>query len=364
MPKLTFVYAILVFSMIACVSSGVTHPDWVEGNSAKYNNNQYLVGRGQAQSQEQAQNRARADLAKIFSVAIYAASEDSESYVNSSGNTTDSNGSHSNAGGKPNGNTGGVVTGNAKSQTDSEISRTLSTQMQNIVEGSQVAEIWQDPMSKQYYALAVMPRTQTAVKLRQDIARLDDATSSDIARAQRTPDLFHKIAAASHALNMQQERAGAQKTLQIVDTSGQGIEPVWSITKLSADLDALLRRVHIASQVDNHTQDAAELGSIVAGALANAGFSVPVSENTDYLLITTLRLENPNLQEGWYWVRGALEIKLYAHKDQALTHVLGARRWNIKAASQEQTLARRRALEQVDSLLKEQLRHTIIGFSS
>ena len=63
--------AIILASLLAC--SGTTtkssgEPDWVSGNSSKYSNQQYLLGRGQADDVATAEDRARADLAKIFVV--------------------------------------------------------------------------------------------------------------------------------------------------------------------------------------------------------------------------------------------------------------------------------------------------------
>jgi len=59
-PWLSIVAAgVLLFG---CASAPTT-PDWVNGKSAKYPDNQYLVGRGQADTLDEARNRARADLA-------------------------------------------------------------------------------------------------------------------------------------------------------------------------------------------------------------------------------------------------------------------------------------------------------------
>src|SRR3972149_9280084 len=94
-----------------------------------------------------------------------------------------------------------------------------------------------------------MPRLQTAASLRQQISQLEEATGNHIEQSRKNTDLFLKIAAASLALESQQERELWQKTLQVVDSTGRGTEMKRNSAKLKSDLDELLKRVRIASQV-------------------------------------------------------------------------------------------------------------------
>ena len=59
-----------IFAASACLSGCASirtdAPDWVTGKSAKYPDSRFLIGRGQADSLEDARNRARADLAKML----------------------------------------------------------------------------------------------------------------------------------------------------------------------------------------------------------------------------------------------------------------------------------------------------------
>lgn len=324
----------LTLLLTAC-AGGSTRPDWTDGNSKQYSNDHYLVGRGQASTQDDAKNRARADLAKIFQVAISAESEDVQSYRS----VSDAKG--------------------GASRNENQVRRALTTRTEQIVRGIQIAELWQDPATKTHYALAVLPRSQAAAALRQQIESLDDATRSYIAQAQSSQDLFAKIGAASGALALQNERQGYQKSLMIVDRSGHGVEPQWSTAKLGADLDALLQRVRVAPRVTHSTLDG--LDNALAGGLAAAGFAVQGGEQANYTLDGALDLDDLGRQEGWFWMKGTLEIKL---SDRASGRVIGTRRWDIKAAGREPALARRRAMDQVEQILKAEMRKTVIGFGA
>ncbi|MEQ1814632.1 MAG: LPP20 family lipoprotein, partial [Candidatus Nitrotoga sp.] len=69
-----------------CVSSKPSQPGWIAGASGKFPSTDYLLGRGQANSLEDAKDRARADIAKVFQVALTVASDDAQSFKTHSAN--------------------------------------------------------------------------------------------------------------------------------------------------------------------------------------------------------------------------------------------------------------------------------------
>jgi len=311
-----------------CVSQPPAAPDWIAGDSAQYKSAQYLIGRGQAATQEEARDRARADLAKIFQVAVTAESEDVQKFKT-------------------------VPAG--PGQYESQASRRITTHTDQVIRGIQIAELWQDPATKNYHALAVLPRLQTAASLRQQISQLDEATGNHIEQSRKNSDLFLKIAAANLALEAQQERDALQKSLQVVDITGRGLESQWNSAKLKSDLDGLLKRVRIASQVASDSTPG--LAEVVAGALAKAGFMIETGQNPDFVLQAKMDLADLGFKEGWYWQRGILEIAL---SETATGRVRGTRRWTVKSNAPDKESAAQRALNQADTILKQELRTTII----
>lgn len=309
-----------------------SQPDWIAGDSAKYKSAQYLTGRGQAATQEEAKDRARADLAKVFQVAVVADSEDMQSFK------TD-----------PAGGAG---------QYEGQSSRRISTSTEQIVRGIQIAELWQDPSTRNHHALAVLPRLQAASSLRQQISLLDDATRNNIEQSRKNTDLFLKIAAASRALDTQLEREGLQKSLQIVDITGRGQETQLGSAKLKSDLDELLKRVRISSQIS--TDSTAGLADVVGGALAQAGFMIETGDHPDFSLKSRLNLTDMGLTGGWHWQRGTLEITL---TEVSNGRVRGTKRWPIKSSATDKETAVRRALDQADEILKKELGSVIINMA-
>lgn len=325
-----FVFLCLLFA--GCAAKPPVTPDWVSGDSAQYKNSQYLIGRGQAATQEDARDRARADLSKIFQVAVAAESEDTQKFK---------------AGPAGQGEYAG------------EFSRRITTHTSQIIRGIQIAELWQDPLTKTHHALAILPRLQTAASLRQQIGQLDEATGNHIEQSRKNTDLFLKISAAHLAVESQQERESLQKSLQVVDPTGRGTESQWTTARLNSDLDELLRRVRIASQITADSNPA--LAEIVAGALAKAGFMIETGQSPDFILEAQLRLTDLGFQEGWYWQRGVLEVTLL---ETATKRVRGTKRWNIKGNASDRENAVKRALSQADTVLKQELRTTIIEMAT
>lgn len=310
----------------ACAASGDKRPDWVDGTSSRHPSAQYLVGRGQAASAEQAQDRARADLAKGFEVAVRAESQDTQRFETGAG-------------------------------TQTQVTRVTATATDQVIQGIQIAERWRDETTDTHHALAVLARGPAVQRLREEIERLDAATRSYIEQAKNQSDPLAQIGAASRALAMSIERANVQKSLRVVDITGRGMEPEWSSTRLAADLDALLKRLHIATRTTGEPNPA--FATALAAGVAAAGFSPATDATGNYLLEGDLALTESE-QEGWHWSRGTLSV----HVTDSAGRVRGNQRWNIKAAGQSAAQARERALEQAAGILKKELRGALVGFAT
>jgi LPP20 lipoprotein len=315
-----------------CASNAPITPDWITGDSAQYKSAQYLIGRGQAAMQEEAKDRARADLAKIFQVAVVSDSEDMQKYNSAAA---------------------------GPGQLESQASRRITTRTEQIISGIQIAELWQDPATKNYHVLAILPRLQTAASLRQQIGQLDETIGGLIEQSRKNTDLFLKIGAASLAIQSQQERESLQKSLQVVDITGRGAESQRSSAKLRSDLDELLKRVRITSQVAADSTPG--LAEVVSGALAHAGFMIETGQSPDFVLQAKMDLADLGFKDGWYWQRGVLEIIL---TEKATGRVRGTKRWIIKSNAPDKDSAVKRALNQTDSVLKQELRAAIIDMAN
>jgi hypothetical protein len=226
------------------------------------------------------------------------------------------------------------------------------------VRGVQIAEAWQDPQTKSHHALAILPRLQAAMGLRQEVERLDAATRGYVAQARSSQDLLAQVAAAARGHDTQRERDGIQRALQVVDVTGRGVEPEFNSGQLAADLDALLKRVRMKPQAAPGSQDGLE--RMLSAALSSAGFVPDTGGSAPFVLVGSLQLDDLGLIEGWFWMRGTLEVHL---TEAAGGKVRGNKRWEIKTSSPQKATAQRRALDEADAVLKKELRPTILRFA-
>ena len=316
----------IVLALSGCASQPEA-PDWVSGAPREYRSSEYLIGRGQGASGEEARDRARADLAKVFEAQVSADSVDEQSFKDA--------------------------------RYEARSLRRVSVRAERVVEGVEIARTWQEPSSGSHHALAVLPRAKAANALREEIARLDEATRVHAGRSRDAQDLFLKISFAGQALAAQAERHACQKALRVVDPTGVGEPSSWSVERLRADLDALLKRVKLAPRVVRDTSESLE--PLHKAATAAAGFLADTGASPDYILEASLVLEATGPLEDWYWQRGVLEVRLV---EAASGRSRGSRRWPIKAAALGPQLAVQRALSEVDAALRKDLRAAVIGFAA
>ena len=73
-------YGYLALVLLLLFGCAPTIPDWVDGNSALYPDDQYLIGIGHAPTRGDAEDRARAAIAKTFAVQVQSHQSSSEAF--------------------------------------------------------------------------------------------------------------------------------------------------------------------------------------------------------------------------------------------------------------------------------------------
>ena len=332
--KYISIFAVAVVLIGGCSQSPKPErqPDWVLGQSAQYPASRYLTGRGEADELAVARDRARADLAKVFSVKVSERSQDTSSFSQ----------------------TGSSVKG-ATSNNAMKVSRSLSVQARQILNGVEIAQTWQNPETREYYALAVLSRAKANTELRSQIADLDAGTRVYLTQARVSKDLLQKIAAATQAVRLQTERAGLQSELRVADITGRGMPPEWNLGKLKADKAALLARLRLSAAAEGKNSQAVK--QLLAGALADAGFTL--SENADYVVTANLDYAALPPQDGWYWISGTLQVAM-----QGDGNAHGVRRWQLKVSGSEPALAQQRLMDQVAADLQQDIQATVLNFAA
>src|SRR5262245_26801693 len=140
----------ILLALAACTSipggpqarAGSKKPDWTDGDSSRYPRERYLVGVGLADDRSTAEERARGEISKIFTAQVSVATNisESETTVKSGGKTSEG--------------------------FSSSVAQDVKTVSQKALEGVEVVEKWQDPASRQHFALAVLERAKAIRSVR------------------------------------------------------------------------------------------------------------------------------------------------------------------------------------------------------
>lgn len=331
-------YKLILFSSIflsACLPTAsvvnTKGPDWLKGESSSYPNSQYVVASGSASDAETAQKRAQANLAKVF-----------ELRIRESATTTQDVQSHRE---------NGVESVNSSQRINSQIN--VSTD--KLIEGARIAEQWQNPEDRTYYALAVLDRHQAGNSIRSEIERLDNETALKLKKAESEHDSLLKVADIESAISSQDQRAALQKTLKVIDLNGRGMPARWSRAELSASLQTALSALHMQAVVKQ--DNVGGLVQILRGAMAQAGF-VSTHSASGYRLVLNVTVQPSFQQQGWYWQRGIMNLQL----ESPDATVRGQKSWPLKVSASQPEQLNARLRTSIEKILKTQLSAAVFEF--
>lgn len=236
------------------VESG-RRPAWVDGESRRFPSGAYLTGVGYGADRPEAEDQARAAIAKIFT-----------SHVESS-NRTYQQIFESSAGGKSH---------SAQNINFEEITR-VSTQ--KVLSGARIVHVYRDSSATpEYYALAVVDRSHAADILREKIVEMDRQIEQSLRESQVRTDKLTQIKLLHNCIELHALRQAYNAELRIVDLGGQGIAAEMNISEIKARLTGvLLKDFLIALSVQGSRAD--EVRQSLVEALNSKGFAV--SEQID-----------------------------------------------------------------------------------
>ncbi|WP_163834419.1 LPP20 family lipoprotein [Spartinivicinus ruber] len=309
-------YFPLLFAFIVFVTGCSTHqkqPDWITTQPDGYPAKQYLVAVGEADNQALADNRALANLAKIFEVSIADTSTD---LVQSS------------------------VLGfgvDKKITTEQQLSRSVSTEVRQVLEGARITDRYKGTNGL-YYGLAVLKKSEVGRKLRRSILAADRETTDAISYAQQqvTTNPFLALATLEKARQVQLKRASDNRKLHVL--AGTGVREKSN----SADIEQMIRQVIAGLQFDVDADTKQEF-ELLTAALSSVGSQV--TENAPYFVNLKLDKLPIKYRQNWYWQRGSVELTIYNASGALLK-----KRWSFKVSGQEPELTEQRLS---DHLTKE-----------
>jgi hypothetical protein len=258
-----------------------TRPDWVDGESIQYPSSQYLTGVGYDADRKTSEDKARAEIAKIFVSEITSRTKSYQDYLQiSSGGTSDLEEAFS-------------------------IQEITDVSTKKVLSGVRIAQVYQEPGPRElYYALAVLDRDQSAAILRERIMKLDREIEVLVETARAEKDLLPKIKHLKQSIGKHAMREAYNTELRIVSQAGRGITSPVHFTEIKSELEAiLLRDFLIGVSVTGNRAD--EVQAALVQGLNQEGFSISEDLSAANVLIRGA-IEISPLDRGggeWKYVR-------------------------------------------------------------
>ncbi len=326
---LTSILLVLLISGCASLhNEEMSKPQWVDRPAAAYPTMTHIVGTGVGPSLTVAQDRARSELAKNFSVNIRARMQDRQSYLQQSG----------------------------QSEFSSETAQQIETHTEVVLHAVQIVDSWHDPNNQQYHALAALSRVQALQLFRERIQQLDSETNTQLRASAIYEDKLSQVGFIQSAIELQRQRHQIQQMLQVVDPSGHGVASNYSIAELNKRSNEIASTIRI--RVKAHSSSAEAFVSSAANALAKVGVITNDNSKSDYLLLLDWPQPQLELREGWYWYQGIFKFSLTDSSGQ----IYGHREWPIKQSATSAVTAATRIHNELHHKIEKELGNAILSF--
>jgi len=323
---------------VAAVMTGPA-PDWVHGPSRRYPKEQYLTAVGSGESRGSAEENARGELARTFRADIDSRVSAYEKYFQ--------------------------VRGGGKDQMTDEASlaslTTVSTKM--VIEGSEIAEVFRQKKTGQYFALVTLDRAKTARILRDRVLRLDEEIAALQRRADGTEDKLAKLRYLKRSIPKFVFRDASDSQLRIVDLRGGGIPGRANADEVKSQIDRLLA-TDIAIGVSVKGASADELRASVLKELSRLG--LPVAPGTpgrafDLRLDIHSTFEAAKRTKDFFDTRWAVSSRLLDRTGKELKTVVREVKGGYVDRAQAERLVLAEVKEKVPRALAKQVDDYLLG---
>lgn len=313
--NIKIIITLLLSLLLTACSLTSSQPSWVDQPAESYSQKRYLSAVGEADSRNAANDRALANLAKIFEVAVKDQSLDfSEAQI-----TT--------------GESGRVAT------NKQSLARYVTTEAKHVLEGAQVVETWRSDEGR-VFALAVLEKAPAERRFREGIRSADRKIEERVAYAsQQAPNPVAALAVLKQARTIENQRSNLNRNLSVV--SGKGIPVQYDQAKLEMLLRDALVTLHFSVVADS-----AQLQQNLESAVSALG--ITLDEGSSYQLKASMDTEELQKKQGWYWLRGSTELTL-THNDE----VIAKKRWPLKVSATDKGQVEQRAKDMLSGKMAD-----------
>lgn len=282
----------------ACASTGTktrdtvtaqVRPAWIDAAPAEYPRSRFLTGVSSADDLSAAKDRARGEIAKVFSTKITM-----NTAVTSSENTY-------------------IAQGLTEASSAQNIAQNLRAVAQKNLEGVEIAQIWRDEASGQYYALAVLDRSKALTALAEKTQELDARAADTAAQLAATAEKLQKAKHALVLLGILKAREALAADRRVLNPAGAA-EPGPDTTSSRRSAAQALSDLDVALLMSR--ENSPQVAAAVIRALNVMGIEAKTAAAADGADIAAecavefAAVADTDSQSRWHWYRGTAAVAL------------------------------------------------------
>jgi len=323
-------------------------PAWVEGNSADYPADQYLLGVGQADLRPSAEERAYGAVSRIFKARVEAEAKDWESFL--------------------------VLEARGKTNTERRLTLDQITRVSTdkVLESVNVLDAWMNPATRQHHVLAGMQRAQAGTALTERLVELDRTIEADLSESRQTAETLAAIRSQRRAIKNLVLREAYNADLRVIRTSGQGTPSRYRVAELTGALEQFMA-AHLLVGVEVQGDQIEPVRRAVIEGLLREGLPVTAkpagtdattgrdgSKPLELLVKGTVRLFDVNVPDPRFrYVRWCSDFVIL---EPATQHVVGAVSRGGREGHVTQGEATAKAVRVMQQEVSSELAKTLAGY--
>ncbi len=281
-------------------------PAWIVSTSQVYPIEQFLTGLGQGTSREQAEQRAYAAVARIFSANIQAKSIDQESYS--------------------------MQGSESRSQTQHTLALEQRTQVttNKVLENVKVLNSWAQPAGRKFFVLAGLNRQQAEQAILDRLGEWDETIQAMVLQGRSHFQKIQRIRGYKEAIGLLTNRNQLNDDLRIIRSSGKTQPPPYQLTSIQREFQEFVAKevvIRVAMKGENieEIERAILEGLEREGLLGNAD-SMMIDSRTrheDLLIVGQVQLWQIDLPDPLFkYVRWCGDLEVYEKPSGQLIGVI------------------------------------------
>jgi hypothetical protein len=231
-------------------------PEWIVSPQSVYPAEQFLTGMGEASNRGQAEKRAYAAVARIFSANVQARSRDQESYA------TQETGSRS------------------RTQRTLQLDQVTQVTTSKVLKNVKILDTWYQPSTRQFFALAGLDRQQAEQIIMDRLSDWDLTIENGLAQGRSGAQKIQRIRAYKQALTLLVERENLNADLRVIRNSGKSQPPPVRIPDVQREFqDFVSKEVVIFVSMEGENRE--EIERAILEGLKQEGLLGRTASNMD-----------------------------------------------------------------------------------